>query len=225
MSTFEDDRYQWRETYFVLFDPTKRPLLHEIRRGLGMFKSFQVREALADEQGRIESLSVASYDDFAAIDLIYQCGAHVLAETETILEQMNFSAFSKNRAGIEKIRKCQARLDILHFEQMEPIKHPEPREKPVSVFSKFSQGNTTPPVKNPFVGRPKFQFDQNRYIPPPEIDSIASDDSETNPALGDDYDQEGQMDPNTLILVLELLCRLTDGIAIDTASGIFITSD
>jgi len=221
MSTFEDDRYQWRETYFVLFDPAKKPLLHDIRKGLdSVFRSLLVRNALADEQGRIETLSVASTDDFAAIDLVYQCGDHVVVETNAITEEMRQAKMSsKNRAKIEKAGKCRARLDVLHFEQMESIQQPEPVEDPVFTFATFPKEQAQS-AKNPFAGRPKFQFDQNQYIPPPEIDPLIS---EEEPILdGAEVDQQEQMDPNTLILVLELLCRLTDGIAIDPAGGAVI---
>src|SRR5438045_9194744 len=32
MSTFENDRYRWRETYFLLFDSTKRPAMEQVRK-------------------------------------------------------------------------------------------------------------------------------------------------------------------------------------------------
>ena len=216
MSTFEDDRYQWRETYFVLFDPAKKPLLFDIRKGLErMFKSLEIREAIADEQGGIESLSAASYDDFAAIDLIYQCGDHVMAETEALLEEMVPLASSRNRKKLEKAKKYRARLDVLHFEQMEPIHHPEPQGDPVFTFAALQPQA----AKSPFASRPKFQFDKDRYIPPPEPDPLIVGDSEADSVSDEEIDQEEKMDPNTLILVLELLCRLTDGVAIDPASG------
>ena len=227
MSTFEDDRYQWRETYFVLFDPAKKPLLHEIRQGLAtMFRSLRIREALADGQGGIESLSIASYDDFAAIDLVYQCGDYVIQETDSLVEEMLRTASTKTRTKVERARKCRARLDVLHFEQMEPVKHPKHPESPgAPVFLFTTVDKEKPPparnaAKNPFSGRPKFQFDQNRYIPPPELVPLVSNDLNEHSVFGDEHsDQEDQMDPNTLILVLELLCRLTDGVAIDPASG------
>jgi len=224
MSTFEDDRYQWRETYFVLFDPVKKPLLHDIRKGLdSMFRSLQIREAHADEQGRIESLSVASYDDFAAIDLLYQCGDHVARETNAIAEEMLLAKMSsKSMAKIENARKCRARLDVLHFEQMEPIQQTESEAEEEFTFATFPPPQMEPEeraqfAKNPFAGRPKFVFDQNQYIPPPELNPLLSDEA---PVLDEEEtDPEEQMDPNTLIHVLELLCRLTGGVAIDPASG------
>ncbi len=34
MLTFEDSRYRWRETYFVLFDAKKRPTLKNVTKTL-----------------------------------------------------------------------------------------------------------------------------------------------------------------------------------------------
>ena len=232
MSTFEDDRYQWRETYFVLFDPARKPLLQEIHRGLNpMFKSLVIRNSQTDEDGRIETLSVASYEDRAAIDLIYQCGEQVLQETETIAAEMaRVTSTKKNRAKIEKAKKCRARLDVLHFEQMETASEEmedvlKDREQadPEFTFASFSRAKSKP--KGPFAARPKFQFDPNKYIPPPEPSlPVVPSDEWSNEAENEDdeLDQDAQMDPNTLILVLELLCRLTDGVAIDPASGTII---
>ena len=221
MSTFEDDRYQWRETYFVLFDPVKKPSLHEIRKGLErVFRSLEIREAIADDQGGIESLSAASHDDFVAIDLIYQCGDHIMAETEALAEEMLPSVPSKNRKKFEKAKKYRARLDVLHFEQMEPIHHPESQEDPVFTFATHQPQA----AKGPFASRPKFQFDPDRYIPPPEPDPLIAGELEADSAPGDEkIDPEEKMDPNTLILVLGFLRRLTDGVAIDLASGTILS--
>ena len=35
MSTFENEDYKWRETYFVMFDSSKRPSVHAMKKTLG----------------------------------------------------------------------------------------------------------------------------------------------------------------------------------------------
>ena len=62
MSTFERDNFQWRETYFVLFDTGKRPTLARVEKALrALSQRFQMTAGVADEQGtfRIAHLAVA----------------------------------------------------------------------------------------------------------------------------------------------------------------------
>ena len=46
MSTFEDDRYRWRETYFVLFPATRRPKLKVVENKLAaLSKRYSLEES------------------------------------------------------------------------------------------------------------------------------------------------------------------------------------
>ena len=72
MSTFEDSRYRWRETYFVLFDAKNRPALKTVVKTLSALnKRFELTNRTADSHGHIESLTLISPDDFAALDICY----------------------------------------------------------------------------------------------------------------------------------------------------------
>ena len=53
MSMFENNQYRWRETCFVLFQSSKRPTLDEVVKTLALLDpSYQLQDALADDQGR-----------------------------------------------------------------------------------------------------------------------------------------------------------------------------
>ena len=57
MSTFENNDYKWRETYFVLFDESRRPTLDQVKRSLADLNSrFVLSEGEADEAGRFDSI-------------------------------------------------------------------------------------------------------------------------------------------------------------------------
>jgi len=72
MSMFEDSRYRWRETYFVLFPAKKRPTLDSVTKMLSALnKRFELTNLNADDQGMVDSLTVISPDDFAALDICY----------------------------------------------------------------------------------------------------------------------------------------------------------
>ena len=52
MSMFEDSRYRWRETYFVLFDAKKRPKLTSVTKTLSALnKRFELTNQGADDHG------------------------------------------------------------------------------------------------------------------------------------------------------------------------------
>ncbi len=79
MSMFDNDQYRWRETYFVLFDVKKRPKLSRVTKAISALnKRFQLTNLSADKEGRFDSLTVISPDDFAALDICYTGGDEVL---------------------------------------------------------------------------------------------------------------------------------------------------
>jgi hypothetical protein len=159
MSTFERDEFKWRETYFVLFDSCNRPALKKMEQVLqGLGERFQLSNGTADEDGRFESLTVMSPDDYAALDISYESGEEV-TETVNALEEdlKETAADADEKAKLARIGKFDARIDLLHFEQTSPDE--------------------------------------------PE----------------DDLDE--MLDPSLLLIVLDAVVELTDGVGIDPQSG------
>jgi hypothetical protein len=120
MSMFEDSRYRWRETYFVLFDAKKRPKLSSVSHVLtALNKRFQLTNLNADGHGQIDSLTLISPDDYAALDICYTDGAEVLEQGVALVDDLR-----KAGADIgppvpwEQIKKYDGRFDVLHFEQV-----------------------------------------------------------------------------------------------------------
>jgi hypothetical protein len=164
MSMFEDTRYRWRETYFVLFDAKKRPTLETVAKRLSaLSKRFELTNLNADEEGWIDSLTLISPDDFAALDICYTEGPEVLEQGASLVADMKKQA-DDNPPPVawEQIKRYDGRFDVLHFELT------------------------------------------------PEDD--ASDD-------------EGMLDPSTLLVVLGALAKLADGVAIDPQAGTFLTEE
>ncbi len=119
MSTFEDQGYQWRETYFVLFDQSKRPSLTKISAMLKKINPrFQIMNTTADENDHFESVSLQSPDDYAALDISYIEGEEVTEQAVTLAEEMRYGALDKEeRARLGFLKKCNARFDVMHFEE------------------------------------------------------------------------------------------------------------
>jgi hypothetical protein len=120
MSMFEDERYRWRETYFVLFDARKRPTLDRMKRALEATSSrFALANLGADEQGQFESVTVLSPDDFAAMDIVYVEGEEVVEQVGELTKEMKFTICdAADEAKLKRIRHCDGRFDVLHFEEV-----------------------------------------------------------------------------------------------------------
>jgi hypothetical protein len=120
MSMFENAQYCYRETYFVLFDARKRPTLAKLQKVLcGLNERFTLANLSADEAGRFESLTVLSPDDFAALDISYLAGDEVLEySTELLSEMATAERKAQERSKLERMRRCDGRFDVLHFEQI-----------------------------------------------------------------------------------------------------------
>lgn len=163
MSMFEDRRYRWRETYFVFFDPDRRPQLEALRNKLETASGthFSIANAATDSQGRIESVTIFAPDDFAAMDISFLSGKEVREEARELVNELSGPACqSDERKKLDRLKRCEGRFDVLHFELSE--------------------------------------------------DEDADD------------DDEGLFDPSGLLIVLQALVELTDGIAVDPQSGTLV---
>lgn len=120
MSMFERDEYKWRETYFVLFDSARRPTLGQIEAMLrGLNDRFEFLNAAADEDGRFESITVMSADDYAALDISYEAGEEVVEQGKSLHQELKSSiADDEERAKLARLLEYDARFDLLHFEHM-----------------------------------------------------------------------------------------------------------
>lgn len=158
MSMFERDDYRWRETYFVLFDAAKRPSSDKVQQLMhSLNERFQLGNVEADESGAFESLTLLSPDDYAALDISYLEGVEVIEHAQSLVEDLKATADpTVDKERLARLRKCNARFDVMHFEQV----------------------------------------------------------------LGPDPDEVDEMfDPSALLVVLEALSTLTDGIAVDPQGG------
>ena len=118
MSTFEDDRYRWRETYFVLFPSDRRPTLKTVEKRLGSLnKRYSLENLSADEDGMIESLTLHAPDDFAAMDICFISGDEVLEHNEELVQELAATVEPEQKSVLRRIKQYDGRFDVLHFEQ------------------------------------------------------------------------------------------------------------
>ena len=129
MSTFEDDRYRWRETYFVLFPAARRPTLKLMEERLtAINKRYGLSNLNADDDGRFESLTLISPDDFAALDVCYTGGEEVLEQGADLVRELAPTTDPAQRPILKRIRQYDGRFDVLHFEQVSELPDDEDAE-------------------------------------------------------------------------------------------------
>ena len=227
MTLFEDDRYDWRETYFVCFESSHRPKLPEIRRALKTYTSFFcILNSKADLHENLVEMTIASYEDHAALEIVYREGHGVLTEAKQLVKSLKKEANAEERAQLQKIVQCKTRFDVHHFEQLAET----------SVFNvtklpelKFSRQSTFPVDHSDVFSKAlgtdaadhgQFYFDPRSYAQCRNDHAGEELDIADNSAL-DSGDFE-RINPEMLVTVLEVLCQSSNGIALDPASGIIL---
>ena len=120
MSMFEDSRYRWRETYFVLFDAKRRPSLASATKAISAInKRFELINLSDDGQGRIDSMSVISHDDFAALDICCAEGEEAIEQAAALVDDLKkLGADVEPPVPWSQLKRFDARFDVLHFEQV-----------------------------------------------------------------------------------------------------------
>ena len=120
MSLFADSRYQWRETYFVLFQQKHRPSAADAEKALAeLGDKIALVDVVADEDGLLESLTVLAHADSAGMDVIYVEGEEVQEQlVELRREWKGQMLASGDKTLLDRMMQCDARLDVFHFEEL-----------------------------------------------------------------------------------------------------------
>ena len=221
MTLFDDDRYDWRETYFVYFESSQRPKLSEVRHALKNHAPFfDILDSKADVNEDIVAMTIASYEDHAALEIVYREGNDVLAEAKHLFHTLKNDASVRELSQLKKIVLCPTRFDVHHFEQTAETGRFNITKLPELEFPKQS----TFPIESNDVfakalgtGKGKFHFDPCSY------DRCRhGEDGEASDAVGMDSGEFERINPEMLVTVLEILCRTSRGVALDPASGIVL---
>ena len=159
MSLFDDSNYRWRETYFLFHHKEQRPTADQVKETLAQVTShIELHDLKQDENGRFDSVTIMAPDAYSAIDITYVTGEEVAEQLETLQKEMKSAILEGDeRRKLQRLKDCDARIDLLHFEQV--------------------------------------------------VDA------------GDDAQLDECFDPSGLLIVLEELSELCDGVGVDPASA------
>ncbi|MEO8498273.1 MAG: hypothetical protein ABI614_24685 [Planctomycetota bacterium] len=119
MSLFENDLYQWRETYFVMFPESSRPRADAVVAALKKQDAhYEISELVTDDDGQLESLTLRSPEDSSAMDITYVSGEEVTEQRDELLNTIARSTLREgDRDKLNFLGECDSRFDIYHFEE------------------------------------------------------------------------------------------------------------
>lgn len=120
MSLFADGRYQWRETYFILFDRSHRPKGADVKKSLDeLAPKVEVLDVQSDAGGLIDAMTILAHADAAGMDVTFVEGDEVREQVAELKKEWKGQTFSGDeKAKVERALHATARLDIYHFEEL-----------------------------------------------------------------------------------------------------------
>ncbi len=120
MSLFADSRYQWRETYFVLFEKKDRPKAADVKKALAELGArIQVLHLHATKDGYLDSMTVLSHADAAGMDVTFVTGEEVKEQlTEVKDEWQSRKLDATEKQQLARLLQADSRYDVFHFEEV-----------------------------------------------------------------------------------------------------------
>ena len=120
MSLFEDNKYQYRDTFFVFYQKENRPSLDKIESRLAELGNRYETIKSDEKEGEFESLTFASPYDFSAMDIAAVEGEEVQNQIQEIMDEFKTMTLTgDDSTKLTQLSHCDARFDIFHFEQVD----------------------------------------------------------------------------------------------------------
>jgi len=127
VSLFEDDQYQYCDTFFVYFQAQNRPSLEDIEKALsGGGETRELTDAKSDSNGAFKSITVRSPHDSSAMDIAFVGGEEVAEQVEELVSEFRqISLEGDDFEKLKKIKDANARLDVFQFERISESQEPD----------------------------------------------------------------------------------------------------
>lgn len=119
MSLFEDDDYQFCDTFFIFFDAEKHPTLDAVVSALESGgERYELSES-RERDGKFEAITVRCPHDSSAMDITVVVGEEVREQIQELVSEFrNMSLDGEDYKKLMKIDKATGRLDVYHFERL-----------------------------------------------------------------------------------------------------------
>ncbi len=119
MSLFGDSKYQYRETYFVLFEKSNQPTPQQIEKSLAELGSRYETVDVRMQGDQFESMTVRSPHDFSAMDITFVEGEEVTNMIRKLQDDFRTMTLTGDEMKkIARLKDFDCRFDIFHFEEI-----------------------------------------------------------------------------------------------------------
>ncbi len=119
MSLFEDSRFIYRDTFFVYLQRQNRPDVEKVKAFLAEMGDKFETSGLKDNDGKLESMTIHSPQDYSAMDVTYLEGEEVLEQVKEMMKDFKLMTLTgEDQKKLQIFQNCDARFDVFHFEQV-----------------------------------------------------------------------------------------------------------
>jgi len=121
LSLFEDEKYEYCDTFFIYLMEKNRPTLDAVNSALQGLGHRCVVENVREEDGKFESATIKFASDCSAMDIVFVHGPEVQAQLGDIKEELRTMTLTLDtQKAVKKMCACESRFDIFHFEEQNP---------------------------------------------------------------------------------------------------------
>ena len=118
MSLFENDQYQYTDTFFVFFKRENLPTPEAVKTSIAELGDRYEFSKVAFREDQFESMSIQSPQDFSAMDIVLDLNADVTTQIEELLSEFRtLTLTGDDRDKLMRFKTCNARFDLFHFEK------------------------------------------------------------------------------------------------------------
>lgn len=118
MSLFENEQYEYTDTFFVFFKRENLPAVDAITDAIKELGDRYEQGKLSLRDDAFESMTVLSPQDFSAMDIVLDMNAEVAAQIEEMMgEFRTLTLTGDDQEKLKRFKECDARFDLFHFEK------------------------------------------------------------------------------------------------------------
>ena len=119
MSLFEDNRFVYRDTFFVYLKREDRPSIDDVKGFLAEMGDKYKTTNLKESDGALESMTIHSPQDYSAMDVTYLEGEEVIEQVNEMMNDFKLMTLTgDDQKKLMIFQDCDARFDVFHFEQV-----------------------------------------------------------------------------------------------------------